>query len=188
MPAVTRKKAAKAKRNSPPKDTHTTDRATDFAELPPDATDREIEIAMSAWFRKNHATVTSEGVVQSVNPDHTVPQFVQRWMDNIRPQIERMGTPTAARTTQSTQQLLRAKRKSPPAETETENENTSGTTESAPTEAEEMDANTSGTAENAPIEINGCGNTVEDPIIIDDSDSNSDSNSEKEADNNPMSN
>ena len=45
-----------------------------------------------------------------------------------------------------------------------------------------MDANPSNTAENATIEIGTQGDTVEDPIIIDESTSNSDSDSAQEAD------
>jgi len=51
-----------------------------------------------------------------------------------------------------------------------------------PPAAEEMDANPSDTAENATIEIDAQGDTVEDPIIIYKSTSNSDSDSAQEAD------
>jgi len=96
-----------------------------------------------------------------------------------------MKTPAASRNAESTQQRLPRKRKSPTAGTEVENEHPSGSTENAPTAPEAMDGNPSTTAENAPIEINAQGDTVEDPIIIDESTNNSDSNSANEADKNP---
>ena len=65
-------------------------------------------------------------------------------------------------------QQLPAKRKS--STVNTEGKHPSGATGTAPTNdpaaAEEMDANPSDTAENATIEIDGQGDTVEDPIII----------------------
>jgi len=45
-----------------------------------------------------------------------------------------------------------------------------------------MDANLSNTVENATIEIDTQGDTVEDPIILDESTSNSDSDSAQDAD------
>jgi len=67
-------------------------------------------------------------------------------------------------------QQLSAKRSSPTANTEENTYHPSVPTENAqtngPPAAEEMDANPSDTAENATIEIDGQGDTVEDPIII----------------------
>jgi len=45
-----------------------------------------------------------------------------------------------------------------------------------------MDANTSNTAENATIDIDARGDTVKDPIIIDEPTSNSDSDSAQDVD------
>jgi len=93
-------------------------------------------------------------------------------------------------------QRLLAKRKSPTANTEaktdhpsgpTENTPTTSLAENTPTEDEEMDVNPSTTARNAPIKIEAQGDTVEDPIIINESTSNFDNNSEQDADNNPKS-
>jgi len=57
----------------------------------------------------------------------------------------------------------------------------SGATETAPTKdppaAEEADANPSDTTENATIDIDAQGDTVEDPIIINESTSNSNNDS-----------
>jgi len=72
-------------------------------------------------------------------------------------------------------QQLPAKRKL--ATANTEGKHPSGATETTPTNnppaAEEMDATPSDTAENVTIEIDAQGDTVEDPIIIDKSTSNS---------------
>jgi len=80
-------------------------------------------------------------------------------------------------------QQLPAKRKSPTANTE--GTHPSGATETAPSNyppaVEEVDANPSDTTENATTEIEAQGDTVEDPIIIDESTSNSNNVSAHEA-------
>jgi len=185
-PTVNRKKTAKPKRKSTPKAEYVPDpaAAAAYANPPPDATEAEISYAVSAWFHHHNARVT-DGVVQCLNPGHTVPQCAQTWMGCARAQIESMKTRAASRNTESAQQRLPVKRISPTADREAENEHPSGSTENAPTVPEAMDANPSATAENAPIEIDAQGGTVEDPIIINESTSNSNSDSAKKADNNP---
>jgi len=105
-------------------------------------------------------------------------------------------TPADSHNAKKKHQQLPAKRKSPTADTEAKTDHPSGPTENAPTTivtentppaAEEMDANPSPMAENATIEIDAQGDTVEDPIIIDESTSNADSDSAQDADNNPKS-
>jgi len=89
-----------------------------------------------------------------------------------------------ARNAKRIQQPLSAKRKAPTANTE--EKHPSGAPETAPTNeapaAEEVEANPFNTAENATIEIDAQGDTVEDPIIIDESMSNSDNDSAHKAD------
>jgi len=83
------------------------------------------------------------------------------------------------RNAKTIQQQLPAKRKLPTANTE--EKHPSGATETAPTKdppaAEEADANPSDTTENATIDIDAQGDTVEDPIIINESTSNSNNDS-----------
>jgi len=66
----------------------------------------------------------------------------------------------------------------------TEKAPTTGATENTPLAVEEMDTNTSTTMENATIKIDTQGDTVEDPIVINESTSNSDSDSAQDAANN----
>jgi len=89
------------------------------------------------------------------------------------------------------QQQLPAKRKLPAANTQehhtgaTETSTTNSTPTAGGTETNQLEteATSSATAVNATIEIDAQGDTVEDPIIIDEATSNSDHDSEEEADN-----
>jgi len=157
---------------------------------PPDATEAEISNTVAAWFRY-HPTRVIDGVVQCLDPDQTVPQYAQDWTDYAR--AFKSWTPDDSRKAKKKHEQLPAKNKSPTANTETKTDYSSGPTENAPTTvvtentppaAEEMDANPLPPAENATIKIDTQGDTVEDPIVIDESTSNSDSDSAQDADNN----
>jgi len=87
------------------------------------------------------------------------------------------STKDADRDVKGIQQQLPAKRKAPTANAE--DNHPSSVTEIATTVA---DANPSDTAENATIASDAQGDTVEDPIVIDESTSNSDNDSADEAD------
>jgi len=54
---------------------------------PPDATEAEISKAVSAWISSHRITVT-DGVIQCLDPDQTVPQCVQDRMDHNVAQIK----------------------------------------------------------------------------------------------------
>jgi len=158
--------------------------AAAHAAPPPDTTEAEISKAASAWI-SSHCINVTDGVIQCLDPDQTVPQHVQDRMDHNLAQIKSLKQEDF-RNAKGIHQQLPAKRKSPTADTEEKADRPSGPTENAPTNdppaAEDMDANPSNAAENATIEIDAQGDTVKDPIIIDASTSNSDSDSAQDAD------
>jgi len=145
------------------------------------ATDDEIDEAVHAWISSHRITIT-DGVIQFLDPDQMVPKFVQDRTDYNLAQIASLQE--ASHKAKRIHQQLPAKPKSPAANTE--ERHPSGATETVPTNdppaAEEMEANPSETAENATIEIDAQGDTVEGPIIIDESTSNSDNDSAHEVD------
>jgi len=160
---------------------------------PPGASNADLSEAVSAWISSNITII--DGVFHCLDLDQPVPQCVQDQMDHVRAQIESVkqenqliaaqiaSMKDVDRKAKGIQQQLPAKRKLPTANTE-DNHPLSATepaTTNDPPAAEEADANQS-TAENATIKIDAQGDTVEDPIIIDKSTSNSNNNSADEAD------
>jgi len=152
-----------------------------------DATEDELDEAVHAWFNSQRATVT-DGVIECLDPDQTVPQYVQDRMDYNLAQIASLKA--ASRKVKKIQQQLPAKRKLPAANTQ---DHHTGATETSPTTStpaagetetnqSETEANPSATADNATLEIDAQGDTVEDPIIMDEATSNSDNDSADEAD------
>jgi len=117
-----------------------------------------------------------------MDPDQTVPKYVQ---DRVAYNLEQIASlKEDARKANRIRPQLPAKRKAPTATSEdthpsstTEAVNTNG-----PPATEAADLNPSDTAENATITIDAQGDTVEDPIVIDESTSNSDNDSADEAD------
>jgi len=144
-----------------------------------DATEEELDEAVHAWFNSHPATIT-DGIIECLDPDQTIPQCVQDRPDHNLAQIASLKA--ASRKVKQIQQQLPAKRKLPAANTQ---EHHTGATETSPTNStptageteanqSETEANPSVTAENATIEIDAQGDTVEDPIIIDKATSHSD--------------
>ena len=152
------------------------------------ATEEELDKAVQEWFN-SHPTTITEGVIECLDPDQSVPQYVQDRMDCNLAQITSLKA--ASRKVKKIQQQLPSKRKRPAANTqehhagatETSQTNSTPTAGGTETNQSESTANSSAPAVNATIEIDAQGDTVEDPIIIDEATSNSDHDSEEEADN-----
>jgi len=145
-----------------------------------DATDDEIADAVHTWIRSHRVRVRN-GVMQCLDPDQSVPKYAQDRVAHDLAQIESLKD-NACKTNRIRQQLP-ATRKSPTANTE-DNHPPSAmetVTTNVPPAAVEAETNASDTAENATIVIDAQGNTVEDPIVIDESTSNSDNDSADEA-------
>jgi len=155
--------------------------AASDAAPPPDTTDDEIEDAVHAWIR-SHRVIVRNGVMHCLDPAQSVPKYVQDRVAHNLAQIESLKDD--ARTANRIRQQLPAKRKSPTANTE--DNHPSSATETATTNdppvAIEAETNPSDTAENATIEIDAQGDTVEDPIVIDESTSNTNNHLADEAD------
>jgi len=117
-----------------------------------------------------------------LDPTQSVPKYVQDRVAHNFAQIESRKDDT--RTANRIRQQLPAKRKSPTANTE--DNHPSSATETAttndPPAAVKAATNPSDTAENATIEIDAQGDTAEDPIVIDESTSNSNNDLADEAD------
>ena len=110
------------------------------------------------------------------------PDVVRAQIENMKQENQLLAAQIASmkdtdRDVKGIQQQLPAKRKAPTANTE--DNHPSSVTETATTVA---DANPSVTAENTTIAIDAQGDTVEDPIVINESTSNSDNDSADEAD------
>mgnify|MGYP007080254168 CR=1 FL=1 len=163
---------------------------TVFTGPPPNAMEAEVNAWADLWIRHHKFTPGST----------TSPQWVQTWIDNAlahftrqtavnassnnsdtpMPEETQLAPPAAAAAhAEPPPQQLPAKRKSPTANPEDNHpSNTAETTTTHdPPAAVAADTNPSGTAENATIEIDAQGDTVEDPIVIDESTSNSDNDS-----------
>ena len=172
----THQTAATASSNNP-----STTVATSDAAPPLDATDDEIADAVHKWIR-SHRIIVQNGVIRCLDPDQSVPKYVQDRVAHDLAQIESLKDDT--RKVNRIRQQLPAKRKSPTANTE--DNHPSNTAETAttndPPAAVEAETNPSDTAENATIEIDAQGDTVEDSIVIDESTSNSDNDLADEAD------
>jgi len=155
--------------------------AASDAAPPPDATDDKISDAVHEWI-SSHRTMVTNGVMRCLDPDQTVPKYAQ---DRVAYNLAQIASlKDDARKANKLQQQLPAKRKAPTANAE--NTHPASTTETVntndPPEAEAADPNPSDTVENATITIDSQGDTVEDPIVIDESTSNSDNDSADEAD------
>jgi len=152
------------------------------------ASEEELDEAVQEWFNSHPATIT-EGVIECLDPNQTIPPYVQDRLDHNLARIASLKA--ASLKVKQIQQQLPAKRKLPAAntqehhagETETSPTNRTPTAGGTETNQSETTANSSATAVNATIEIDAQGDTVEDPIIIDEATSNSDHDSEDEADN-----
>jgi len=90
-PAIARKKPAikrttgssvkpQPKQRISLKNRPTTIQAIVFTDPPPNATEKEINKVVSAWFCNNSTRMTKEGIGQCLAPGHTTPQHVQTWM------------------------------------------------------------------------------------------------------------
>jgi len=117
-----------------------------------------------------------------MDPDQTVPKYVQ---DRVAYNLEQIASlKEDARKANRIRPQLPAKRKAPTATSE--DTHPSSTTEAVntndPPPTKAADLNPSDTAENATIAIDAQGDTVEDPIVIDKSTSNSNNDSADEAD------
>jgi len=154
--------------------------ATSNAAPPPDTTDEEIAGAVHEWIR-SHRIIVQNSVIRCMDPDQSVPQYVQDRVAYDLAQIESLKDDT--RKANRIRQQLPAKRKPPTANTEDNHpsNNSETATTNDPPAAAEAETNTSNTAENATIVIDDQGNTAEDPIVIAESTSNSDNNSADEA-------
>jgi len=133
------------------------------------ATKEELNEAVQAWFNSHPATIT-DGVIECLDPDQTIPPYVQDRLDHNLAQIASLKA--ASLKVKQIQQQLPAKRKLPAANTQ---EHHAGATETSPTNSTltagetetnqlETTANSLATAMNATIEIDAQGDTVEDPI------------------------
>jgi len=148
---------------------------------PPDATDEEIADTVHTWIRSHHVIVRN-GVMHCLDPAQSVPKHVQDRVAHDLAQIESLKDDT--RKVNRIRQQLPAKRKSPTANTEDNHPSNMAETATTndPPAAVEAETNPSVPAENSTIEIDAQGDTVEDPIVIDESTSNSDNDSADEAD------
>jgi len=155
--------------------------AASNAAPPPDATDDKIADAVHEWI-SSHRTIVTNGVIRCLDPDQTVPKHVQDRVEYNLAQIASLKDD--ARKAKRIRKQLPAKRKLPTANAE--DTHPSSTTETVntndPPAAEAADPNPSDTEENATITIDAQGDTVGDPIVIDESTSNSDNGSADEAD------
>ena len=151
---------------------------------------------MKQWLIKRGARLVTAPPLA----DPTAVVFTARQEDAANPNIttrEAQPPPqiaslkAASRKVKKIQQQLPSKRKRPAANTqehhagatETSQTNSTPTAGGTETNQSESTANSSAPAVNATIEIDAQGDTVEDPIIIDEATSNSDHDSEEEADN-----
>jgi len=164
---------------------------TVFTGPSPNATEAEINAWADLWFRHHKFAPRSST---------TPPPWVQNWIDNAKayfthqaavnassnnpgttiPEEHQPAPPVAAAAhAEPPPQQLPAKRKPPTANPE--NNHPSNRAETAtthdPPAAVAAETNPSDTAENTTIEIDAQGDAVEDPIIIDESTSNSDNDS-----------
>jgi len=155
--------------------------AASNAAPPPDATDNKIVDAVDEWIRSHRVAVTN-GVLRCMDPDQRVPKCAQDRMVCNLAQI--VSLKDDARKANGIRQQLPPKRKVPTANAE--DTHPSSTTEAVntndPPAAEAADPNPSDATENATIAIDAQGDTAEDPIVIDESTSNSDNDSADEAD------
>jgi len=152
------------------------------------ASEEDLDEAVQEWFNSHPATIT-EGVIECLDPNQTIPPYVQDRLDHNLARIASLKA--ASLKVKQIQQQLPAKRKLPAANTE---EHHAGNPETSPTNStptaggtetnqSATTANSSATTVTATIEIDAQGDTVEDPIIVDAATSNSDHDSEDEADN-----
>ena len=147
--------------------------AASDAAPPPDATDDEIADAVDEWIR-SHQVIMTNGVMRCLDPDQTVPKCVQDRVAYNLAQI--VSLKDNARKANRIPQQLPAKRKAPAANAEdTHPASTTVTVNTNDPPAVETEDNPSDTAENATIDIDAQGDTAEDPIVINESTSNSDS-------------
>ena len=120
---------------------------------PQGASEEDIAEAVHVWL-STHIIAVNNGVIRCLNPNQTVPQYVQDRMAYNMAQIASMAANT--------------------------NNPITGIDRTAPEENEEnatVANNSTETEENAAIEIDAQGDTAEDPIILNESTSHSDNDS-----------
>ena len=63
-----------------------------FTNPPLNATEKEINKAVAAWFPNTSTRMTKEGIVQCLTPGRTTPQHVQTWTDNAHAHFAHGGS------------------------------------------------------------------------------------------------